>query len=522
MAFITSIAPSASASKSNPAGPARPSVPGLRWWICGLLFFATTLNYLDRQSLSVLKEDFLTKNLSWRESDYGWILFSFQTAYALFQPFVGRIIDTLGVRASFAVAVVVWSCMAGAHSLVRSTIGFCTVRFFLGMAEAANFPASIKAVAQWYPQKERALATGIFNAGSNVGIMLAPFTVWLAATFGWRTAFIAIGALGFIWLFFWLRYYDSPETHKRLAAKESEYIRAGLPSEEKSINIPWTALLRQKEVWPFLIAKFLTDPVWWFYLYWLPPYLSRERGLSALNSAAMLIIPYVAADFGSIFGGWISGHMMQRGWRVGPARYLAMFIFAVCMPGAIVAALTSNFWLAMTLISIATASHQGWSANIFTTATDLFPSRVAGSVVGLGQTCGAIGGMLMTLLVGASLEWTRHNYVPVFIWAGLMHPLSLIIYRMMAGKDLIQTRMDERLDLSHRHNGLLLAGSLSTVFGAAMAAVIWLNWDYCVRASDMKSAAGGITAMILVALLGVILFNAGLAKKTEKPVPVQP
>ncbi len=499
-------------------GPARRSIPGLRWWICGLLFFATTLNYLDRQSLSVLKEEFLTKDLHWRESDYSWILFSFQTAYALFQPFVGRLIDSIGVRASFAIAVVLWSLMAGAHAMVRSTIGFCVVRFFLGMAESANFPASIKSVAQWYPQKERALATGIFNSGSNVGIMLAPFTVWLAATFGWRAAFIAIGAIGFVWLFFWLKYYYSPEAHDRLSPKEAGYIRAELPVEVETVKIPWTVLLRQKEVWPFLIAKFLTDPVWWFYLYWLPPYLSRERGLSALNSAAMLIIPYLAADFGSIFGGWLSGHLMTRGWRVGPARYLAMLIFAICMPGAIVAALTSNFWLAMTLISMATASHQGWSANIYTTATDLFPSRVAASVVGLGQTCGAIGGMLMTLLVGASLEWTRHNYVPVFVWAGLMHPLSLILYRMMAGKDLMQAKMDKALDLSRTHGGLLLGGSLSALFGIAMTAVIWLNWDYCVRASDVKSAAGGLTAMILVALLGIVLFNAGLAKKNRKMV----
>jgi len=229
------------------------------------------------------------------------------------------------------------------------------------MAEAANFPASIKAVAQWFPQKERALATGISNSGSYVGIMLSPFTVWLAATFGWQAAFIAIGAIGFFWLFFWLRYFDSPEQHDRLAPKEREYILAGSPPEEEKVKIPWIALLRYKEVWPFLIGKFLTDPVWWFYLYWLPPYLSRERGLSAMNSAAMLIIPYLAADFGSIFGGWISGHLMHRGWRVGPTRYLAMLLCVICMPGAIVAAKTSYFWLAM------------------------------------------------TLLVGASLEWTHHN-----------------------------------------------------------------------------------------------------------------
>ena len=413
-------------------GPARRSVPGLRWWICGLLFFATTLNYLDRQSLSVLKEEFLTKDLNWRESDYSWILFSFQTAYALFQPFVGRLIDSIGVRASFAIAVVLWSLMAGAHAMVRSTIGFCVVRFFLGMAESANFPASIKAVAQWYPQKERALATGIFNSGSNVGIMLAPFTVWLAATFGWRAAFVAIGAIGFVWLIFWLKYYNSPETHDRLSQKESEYIRAGLPAEVESVKIPWTALLRQKEVWPFLIAKFLTDPVWWFYLFWIPIYLNDVRHFTAPERATALTLIYAISSAGALLGGAASSFLMKRGWDVGRARKSVMLICACIMPVASMGVFAEKAALTVLLFGISMAAHAAWMTNVFTTTADVFPKEAVGVANGFGNCVGGLGGALFSGLIPGFVI-PLAGYVPVLLTMSCFYLLALLLVHKLMG-----------------------------------------------------------------------------------------
>jgi ACS family hexuronate transporter-like MFS transporter len=495
--------------------PAQAPIKGLRWWICGLLFLATTINYLDRNSLSVLKTT-LSRELHWNEADYGWVTFAFSTAYALFQSPSGRLIDWLGVRISFAIALVAWSIMAGAHALAASTVGFMVVRFLLGAAEAANFPASVKAVAQWFPQRERALATGIFNSGSNLGIMLSPLTVWVAVKYGWQAAFISIGVLGLGWLVLWLWLYHSPSEHPRLGAAERAHIDSGLPPGEDKPRLPWIALLRYRQVWAFIVAKFLADPVWWFYLYWLPSYLEKQRGLTVLGSASMLIIPYLAADFGSVFGGYLSGALIRRGWRVGPARYAAMLLCAVCMPGAIVAVMTSHFWLALGLISLATAAHQGWSANVFTTATDLFPSRVAGSVVGLGGTCGALGGMLMTLLVGGTLQWTG-SYVPIFIWAGLMHPLGLILFRLLAGPDLHSVVMDKPLDLTKNNPALLAGGALACLIGGGVAAVIGFNWQFFVTATKSANApAGGLTAMTGVAVIGLILIYAGLSHKNAR------
>ncbi len=376
----------AAATRAATTAPDRAWIPHLRWYICGLLFLAATINYLDRQTLSVLKND-LSRELNWSEAAYGWINFAFQLAYAVMQGLSGRLVDWLGVRLCFAVAVVVWSLAAMGHAMARGVVGFAIARLMLGLGEGANFPASIKAVAEWFPKKERALATGIFNSGTNVGVMIAPIAVWLAHAIHWQAAFLFTGVVGFGWLILWLKFYRSPQEHPRLDPEELKFIESDVApaaTEEQAMRIPWIYLLRYRQAWAFFIGKFLTDPVWWFYLYWLPSYLSKERGFSAMASASVLIIPYLAADGGSVFGGLLSSLWIKRGWSVANARLTAMLITAMCMPAAIWAVLTDKGWLSLALISLATAAHQGWSANLFTTSSDLFPKRIVASVVGLG------------------------------------------------------------------------------------------------------------------------------------------
>lgn len=482
-----------------------------RWVVCALLFFCTTVNYIDRNSLSVLKT-IIEKELSWSEADYGWIAFAFTTAYALFPSLIGRFIDRFGVKASLAGALVMWSLMAMAHGIVKTVFGFAAVRFLLGAAEAANFPASIKAVAMWFPQKERALATGIFNSGTNVGVMISFAVVMLAERFGWQWAFITIGVVGFVWLFFWQKSFDSPEQSKHVSPAELAYIRADQPKAEEKLRLPWTTLLRYKQIWPFLIAKLLTDPVWWFYLYWLPSYLSKERGRDPLKSAFLIALIYTGASIGSILGGWLSGFLINRGWRVGSARYGAMFLPALFMPLTISAYYTSSFALCVALISLATACHQAWSANVFTSATDLFPSKVSGSVVGLGATTGGIGGMFMTLLAAMTIQWTGNQQL-IFIWAGLMHPLSLIIFWFWLGRDFTQANVDNPPDESKAHGPLLATGAIIALLGVILAFVIWRNWDICVKAAKLAGAAQAATAAVGVCVIGVALLYAGLGRR---------
>ena len=482
-----------------------------RWVICGLLFFATTINYIDRNSLSVLKTT-LQSALGWTDVDYGWVTFAFTAAYAAFPSLVGTAIDRFGVKASLAGALILWSLMAAAHGLVATVFGFAVVRFFLGMAEAANFPASIKAVAMWFPQKERALATGLFNSGTNVGVMVSFATVWLATTFGWRWAFITIGILGFLWLFFWFMAFDEPERHKKVSATELAYIRADQPKAEERIKLPWTSLVRYGQIWPFLIAKFLTDPVWWFYLYWLPSYFERERGQNALKSAGLLAVIYTGASVGSIFGGWLSGHLIGKGWRVAMARYAAMLIPAICMPLSILAYYTHNFSICVALVSLATASHQAWSANVFTSATDLFPSKVSGSVVGLGATAGGIGGMFLTLIAALVIQWTGKQQL-IFVWAGLMHPISLLIYWFWLGGRFEPVNLDRPLDVSQPHRPLLTAGTFIGAIGAVLAVLIYMNWDACVKAAGKSGAAQAVTAAVGIGIIGAALLYAGIGRK---------
>ncbi|MDB6115835.1 MAG: transporter [Lacunisphaera sp.] len=496
----------------SPSAPA-PSAPATnyRWVICALLFAATTINYVDRNSLGVLKT-ILEKELNWSEADYGWIQFAFTAAYAIFPTILGRFIDRFGVKTSLAAALVMWSAMSVALGLVHTVVAFASVRFLLGMAEAANFPASIKAIAMWFPQKERALATGLFNSGTNVGVMISFGTVWLAETFGWQWAFVSIGAIGFAWLVFWKWGFDRPEKSARVSPSELDYIRSGQGQQQESIRLPWTTLLRFRQIWPFLIAKFLTDPVWWFYLYWLPSYLSKERGRDPMKSALLIALIYTGASLGSIIGGWFSGFLINRGWKVGSARYGAMLLPAILMPLSIVAYMTTSFTLCVALISLATACHQAWSANVFTSSTDLFPAKVSGSVVGLGATTGGLGGMFMTLLAAMTIQWTGNQKL-IFIWAGLMHPLSLLIYWLWLRNDFTPANVDAVMDVSHSNKPLIGGGAALAVIGVLGTGLIASNWQTCVNAAKLAGAAGAATAAAGVIIIGVALVYAGLPKK---------
>lgn len=482
-----------------------------RWVICGLLFFSTTINYIDRNALSVLKTT-LQADLGWTDVDYGWITFAFTVAYAAFPSVTGRIIDRWGVKKGLAAALILWSAMAAAHGLVGTVLGFVLVRFFLGVAEAANFPASIKAVAMWFPQKERALATGLFNSGTNVGVIASFVTVWLALTFSWQMAFVAIGVVGLLWLAFWQKIFFAPEEHPKLSAGELEYIRSDQPAPKEAVKLPWTQLLRYRQIWPFLLGKLLTDPVWWFFLFWLPSYLERERGQNPLKSASILMIIYTGAAVGSVAGGWLSSHLIKRGWHVGKARLTTMLIAAACMPASIFAYYTDSFAVSVAFITIATGCHQAWSANIFTSATDLFPQKVSGSVVGLGATTGGIGGMFMTLLTALAVQWTGNQQI-VFVCAGLMHPISLLIfYVWLKGRfDLVD--ITKGADMSKSHGALIGSGIAVGLLGALFIALIAVNWAACVAAATLSGAATAATAAGGVVLIGLALIYAGLPQR---------
>ena len=483
-----------------------------RWFICALLFAATTINYVDRNALSVLKtslqQPLEAGGLALTDADYGWITFAFTAAYAAFPPLIGAGIDRFGVKRSLGLALVLWSLASAAHALVATVLGLVAVRFLLGLAEAANFPAAIKAVAMWFPQQERALATGLFNAGTALGIIASPLTVWLAVSFGWQSAFVAIGAAGLVWLVFWQRGFQAPEQHPRLSGEELTYIRAGQAPGEQAVRLPWAALLRYREIWPFLLGKMLTDPVWWFFLFWLPSYLERERGRNPLQSAGLVALIYLGSSVGSIFGGWLSGHLTQRGWPVGRARLTTMGLFAACMPASLIAYWSDSFAVCVALITLATACHQAWSANLLTSATDLFPTKVSGAVVGLGATAGGIGGMFIALLTALTVQWTGTQQW-AFVYAGLMHLTSLAIFWLWFHGRFERVDVDAGLDLSRAHRPLLTAGGVVAVLGLLLVWLIAANWEACVAAAKFSGAAQALTAAAGLALIGALLGYAG-------------
>ena len=400
-----------------------------RWTICALLFFATTINYIDRQVLGILAPT-LQRDLGWNEQQFGDIVSWFTIAYALGFLVVGRIMDRVGTRRGFAGAIVIWSIAAMAHAFARTAAGFSAARFALGLGESGNFPASLKTVAEWFPSRERAFATGIFNAGSNVGAILTPIIVpWIALRWGWRAAFIATGAIGFVWLVVWLLVYRSPEEHPKCSPAELAYIRSDPIDPVQPVS--WAQLLRYRQTWAFALGKGLTDPIWWFYLFWLPKFLDARYGIKLAQLAAPLIVIYLLADVGSVFGGWLSGAFIKRGWSVNAGRKMTMLIAALLIVPTMFAPAATNMWVAVCVVGVAAAAHQWWSANIFTLPSDMFPGFAVGSVVGIGGFFGAAGGFLFQRATGWLLQRNGSNYTPIFLVCGLAYVTALLVIHLL-------------------------------------------------------------------------------------------
>ncbi|HEV2671643.1 MAG TPA: MFS transporter [Gemmatimonadales bacterium] len=402
----------------------------VRWTVVALLFAATTVNYIDRQVLGILAPT-LTRELGWRETDYAAIVSWFSVAYGIGLLGVGRFLDRIGVRRGLASAVAVWSLAAMGHALARTVTGFSVARAFLGVGESGNFPASIKAVAEWFPKRERALATGIFNAGTNVGVVLAALLVpWITLALGWRWAFVATGTLDLVWLAVWLTMYRPPSEHPRLSRAELAWIRSD-PAEPTG-HVAWRSLLAHRQTWAFIVGKALTDPVWLFYLFWLPKFLDATFGVRLAGLAAPLVVIYVAADIGSVTGGWMSGALITRGRSVNRGRKTALLIAALCIVPTTLAPAAHSMWLAVGIVAVAAGAHQWWSANLFTTASDMFPRRAVASVVGLGGFAGMASAFAFQRFTGALLEATGGSYAPIFAVLGLAYVLALALLHLLA------------------------------------------------------------------------------------------
>lgn len=402
----------------------------VRWIICALLFFATTINYIDRQIIGILKPT-LQAELGWSEIDYGMIVFWFQAAYAIGLLACGPIIDRIGSKLGYGAAIALWSMAAMAHALFRTPGGFAAARFALGLGEAANFPAAIKSVAEWFPKRERALAAGILNAGANVGAIATPIVVpLLVIHHSWQAAFIVTGLLGFIWLAAWMVFYRPPARHPRVSPSELAYIHSDGPAETEEPRIAWRDLFRHRGTWAFMSAKFLTDPVWYLFLFWLPDFFAKRHGLDLTSFGPPLIAVYLLADVGSVGGGWLSSALIKRGYSVNAGRKLALLACAVCVLPIFFASVVSSLWWAVAIIGIAAAAHQGWSSNLYTMVSDTFPRGSVASVMGIGGAAGAVGGMIMARYVGEVLERVG-SYLPVFLWAGTAYLVALGIVQLL-------------------------------------------------------------------------------------------
>ena len=400
-----------------------------RWRVCAMLLAATTINYIDRQVLGVLAP-FLQDEIGWSEIQYGYIVVAFQGAYAIGLLCAGALIDRFGTRIGYALAISVWSLAAMGHALAASVAGFVVARFLLGLGEAGNFPAAIKTVAEWFPRRERAFAVGIFNAGSNIGAIVAPLMVPIvAAAWGWQAAFLCTGVLSAAWLVTWLVFYRTPDQHPKLSAAELAHIRSDPP--EPAVKVPWLQLLRHRQAWAFVAAKFITDPVWWLFLFWLGKFLASEYELSLAKIGLPMIVVYLMADVGSIAGGWLAGRFMRLGWSANRARKSAMLVCALCVAPVILVTQVDNLWLAVGLIGLAMAGHQGWSANVLTLPSDMFPRQTVASVVGIGGFAGAFGGMGMSYFAGSQLQSTG-SYGTIFLIAGSAYLVALLCVHLLA------------------------------------------------------------------------------------------
>lgn len=405
-----------------------------RWIMCALLFFATVINYMDRQILGLLAP-LLQHDIGWSQLQYGRIVIAFSFSYAIGLLCFGYLVDRLGTRISFSIAMVFWSIAAMLHSAVRSVIGFAVVRALLGIGEGGSFPAAIKTVAEWFPRRERALATGIFNSGANVGALFAPAIIPpLALAFGWRAAFVIIGATGFIWVvFFLVMYRDSAKrtTTDVIADLEGDEANAG--DTTNAVRPSFKTLIQKRETWAFIVGKFMTDPVWWFYLFWLPKWLNESRGMDMQHIGAPLVAIYAIATIGSVGGGWISSALLKAGWSVNASRKTAMLICACCVLPIAFVSRVENLWGAVCIVGLAAAAHQGWSANLFTTASDLFPKRAVGSVVGIGSMAGSVGGILFAEVIGEVLQRTGQYWV-LFVIGASAYLIALAIMHLLTPK----------------------------------------------------------------------------------------
>lgn len=416
-----------------------------RWTICALVFFATTVNYLDRQVISLLKS-VLSTELNWDDGDYANIEISFKLFYSFGMIIAGRVVDKLGTKKGYALATGLWSLAAVGHAFANSAFGFMIARAALGVTEAGNFPAAIKSTAEWFPKKERALATGIFNSGTNIGAIIAPLTVPLIALYwGWQWAFILTGLIGFIWLILWQMYYTSPADSKKLSKEEFDYIHSDVEDQQidekiKEEKVPWIKLLGFRQTWAFAIGKFLTDPVWWFYLFWLPDFLQSEYKLTLIEISIPVAVVYIISTIGSVGGGYLPMALINRNMPAFKARKTSMLIFAFFVLPVILsqAAGKINMWLAVLVIGIAAAAHQAWSANIFTTVSDMFPKKATGSVTGIGGMAGGLGGILLTWAVQKNmfvyyrnLEQIETAYYIMFAICGGAYLLAWFIMHLL-------------------------------------------------------------------------------------------
>jgi MFS transporter, ACS family, hexuronate transporter len=416
------------------------SVGWFRWGICALLFFATALNYIDRQILGILKPA-LEKGLNWSENDFGNIVIAFTIAYAIGYSGAGWFIDRVGVKLGYALAVLLWSVAEIAHALnwyipaeakilflamPATAFGFCAARFVLGLAEGGNFPAAAKTVSEWFPKKERALAVGIFNSGTNIGALAAPLLIlWLASDYSWPIAFVATGSLGLFWLFFWWPLYASPQKHPRISAAELAHINSD-PPDPPGIKIPWRTLLKYRQTWMFVIGTGISGTIWWFWLYWGPDFLHKQYGLDMKHLGWPLVVIYLITGIGSITGGWLSGWFIKRGWTINAARKTAMLVCALCVVPVFAASIVSNPWVGVVLIGLAMAAHQGFAANLITTVSDTAPRLVVGSIMGLGGTAACIGTIFIAKLVVYILDKTG-EYRILLIIASCAYVVNLLI-----------------------------------------------------------------------------------------------
>lgn len=409
------------------AAPQKVKTPGYRWRICALLFFATTLNYLDRHVLSILAPD-LQREFGWSEIEYGYIVVAFQAAYGAGVVLVGKLLDHKGLRILYAVAVSLWSLAGMSHAFAGSVAGFAASRFALGLGEAANFPAALKAISEWFPGKERALVAGIFNAGSNVGIILAALIVpWIALQYGWQWSFIVLGFLGFFWVASWLLIYRKPEEHHTLSDAELKYIQSDNKKEERK-NAPWKSVLLKRETLVVCIVRFISDPTWWFLLFWLPKFLNSRYDIQLAEIGLPMIIIYVIADAGSVGGGWLSSRSIKRGKSLDAARKNTMLICACCVIPILFASRTSDLVLAVALISLGAAAHTGWMANVYAIISDIFPRNAIGTVTGLSTLSAVAGGMAYATLVSYILEHTG-NYSLIFLTSSFAYLTAWLILK---------------------------------------------------------------------------------------------